>query len=1135
MDISCINREICGVCSKQIYTHHRVLVCYSCNEISHFKCSRSTYTYNHVSDQWSCNNCASDKTNRYAPFESICFNKYLVDEPDAYVEIEKIKAILKNCKVFTKNELDRKFFGYSKEPFSVCYNNIDGMAQNFDTLHSQLSTINNSFDLIAIAETNIADEHKNLYRIPGYQSIFNSKINGKHKGSGMGIYAKDNLNCSKIEEISISCADIETLFIKISNTEQPLIFAVTYRPPSGNIKNFNQQFEKVLEKLSSNYADCHTIITGDFNINLFKNNSNRSKFENIFFGNCYAPLISLATHDKPGCEPSCIDNVLVTMIDNVLGSGVSPELKVSHHFPVTCFFDLSINKENQDNEKNYPSYDYCESNIIEFNDNICKLLEAKQFSSDEKGFAEFSMCINETVDECFRIDPATKLKSKRNRLDNPWVTNGLIKSINYKNFLYKKWKSSKNSKDKLGDLNIYEKYKNYRKKLTYLIRAAKNMFYSKKFDQCKGNSKQTWQLINELRGKCKNKVKSSFIINGTEIKNRRLIADEFNKYFTSVAAKLNDYSSADNGIPIIEIPHFSKYIGKRISDSMYFEPCTADELDSIIKDLDNSKASDIPIRVLKICKQTFIPYLTIFFNKFIELGIFPGISKIGQITPIFKKGDPQLMQNYRPISTLPCLGKIFEKVIYTRLYKFCISKKIIYENQFGFRSHHSTTHAVNYSIDKIIHNIENKNHVLGIFIDLSKAFDTINHDKLIHKLENYGIRGLPLQLLKSYMNNRKQLTNFGGLKSNLETIIFGVPQGSVLGPLLFLIYINDIVQSSSLGHFVLFADDTNIFVTANSEKEVYTKANELLREINLYMLSNQLHINTEKCIYMYFRPRLNNNERKTCARIRVVGSDHLLLLNGQKIKKTDKARFLGIVIDENLNWDMHLEHIEQKLNSCIITIKRIKKFIPKDHYKKLYHTLFESHLTYGITAWGSCSPYKLNKIFSIQKRCLRLLFGKQLNYDHAEYYKTCARARPYNSKQKLLKNFVLEHTKPLFKEYNLLTVQNLHKLYTINEIFKIQKYRYPISLCNFLHSQSNTPRQGRKNQLILPNYRLNISRSQFLFCGIDIWNNLVAGLDLLTDFSISTCYVKKKFKEILTKKQNLGSIIHWEKHNLRYN
>ena len=277
-------------------------------------------------------------------------------------------------------------------PMSIFCNNIDSMSQNFDSLYTQLSVINNKFDFIALAETNILEEHKGLYKIPGYLSHFNSKFYDKHKGSGLGIYFKEGFVTDLIKEFTISTADIESLFIKICNSNQPLTIGIIYRPPSGNIENFYNQFEKILNKLPSNEKGCSNIICGDFNINLLKNESKKSKFENIFYGNCFIPTISLPTHEKPGCEPSCIDNIFISDINNVIASGILHEIKVSHHYPNICFYDVQI-ENNGDYKKSMPQYDYCESNIIEFNDRLLKNLSLEKFSADEKGFNYFNQCI----------------------------------------------------------------------------------------------------------------------------------------------------------------------------------------------------------------------------------------------------------------------------------------------------------------------------------------------------------------------------------------------------------------------------------------------------------------------------------------------------------------------------------------------------------------------------------------------------------------------------------------------------------------------------------------------------------------------------------------------------------------------
>ena len=405
--------------------------------------------------------------------------------------------------------------------------------------------------------------------------------------------------------------------------------------------------------------------------------------------------------------------------------------------------------------------------------------------------------------------------------------------------------------------------------------------------------------------------------------------------------------------------------------------------------------------------------------------------------------------------------------------------------------------------------LDKKEYVLGIFIDLSKAFDTIDHQNLVDKLYHYGIRGKGNQLIKSYLTNRHQYTDCFGEKSDCLEITYGVPQGSVLGPLLFLIYINDIINCSDLGEFVLFADDTNIFVSSHSLSEAFAKANNLLSSLSKYMTLNKLHINMSKCNYIIFKPKTKEVDQPY---------PFLELKIGDTvIKQVKHAKFLGVTIDENLNWEQHTKDLKRKLYYSISTLSYLRKNIPEHLYKDIYYTLFESHICYCISVYGGASTSTLTQIHKIQKIAMRVLFGDIEAFKNK--FKTCARVRPLEHQVLGESFFVKEHTKPIFKKHGILAVQNLYLLHCFMETFKMFKFKTPTSILN--HYTLSNRKYLTYIKVIPPK-----PDNQFLYKSSILWNTIRGQLNII-DLSISCNIVKDTLKNALLINQHRHHDTEW--------
>ena len=302
-------------------------------------------------------------------------------------------------------------------------------------------------------------------------------------------------------------------------------------------------------------------------------------------------------------------------------------------------------------------------------------------------------------------------------------------------------------------------------------------------------------------------------------------------------------------------------------------------------------------------------------------------------------------------------SKVFERLIYDQLNNFLEKHNILYQYQFGFRKGYSTEQAILEITDALKKALDQKMVTCGIFLDFSKAFDTVNHDILLSKLYHYGIRGTPFNWFKNYLHNRTQYVKIGNTQSSYETIVCGIPQGSTLGPLLFLLYINDLPNCSKKLAFRIFADDTNLFYTCDKLQHLETIINEELKLVFKYCNINKLSINFSKTNYMIISsPRIN-------------GSIHI-----QNIERKKQIKYLGVYIDQNLNWEPEIQHINNKLGKNIGIINKLRYYVDLHTLRQMYFSFIYPYLTYGITSWGSACKTRLHKIKTKQNKCVRSMF-----------------------------------------------------------------------------------------------------------------------------------------------------------------
>ena len=850
--------------------------------------------------------------------------------------------------------------------------------------------------------------------IDNYELFLEHNKIGGHKG-GIAVYVHSSLKGKKEKFFDDSPSKLwEGLSLNITGTSmaQPLKVHTVYRPPREknhleNHQRFMVEFEPYLQKIKSD--STNSLIVGDINYNLIESSTNNmcQEYLDAMLSYELIPEITLPTKlNRNSCN--LYDHIFSHLkSDSIRTMACIYLTDISDHLPV--FISLKTNNTKQDTPKFRYIRDNSNENCKKYLNKVAELIASTQFdtsltSDPNVAYDILNKTLTSTYNDTF---PLKRIKvTKYNTKRSPWITQGLLNSIKTRDILYRKLKKTKPDNP---SYEIKEKaLKDHRIVLNKLLRKTKRDFYTLEFAKFANDCKNTWKLLNQVAGrkakKCELPSYFKKLIHRNDqspiqinIEDNKSIANEFNIYFANIGKDLS------NEIKYHGKKTMESYLHGNIESSFKFQLITDEEVLEIIGTLEPKQSSgndNISSKLLIQMAPTIHSILRVIINQSLFTGIFPDKLKTAIVSPIYKgkNTDPHVFGNYRPISLLQTISKIIEKIVHKQLYDYMSQQRLFNNSQYGFRKNHSTEYATMEFIDMAMHEIDKGLMPFSIFIDLSKAFDTLDHQILLNKLKHYGIQGVQLNWFKSYLTERTQFVTYNGVVSDPMKITTGVPQGSVLGPLLFLIYINDLSNASKALHAILFADDTNLlgtmstFYTFEPKTKVdfdtlSNRINEELSNINEWLEINKLSLNVGKTKYMIFHNRQRKIDNYT---------NLTLKINGQPIERTSSFNFLGIVINEFLTWTNHISYISQKINPVVGLLNRLKHQLPTRILKMIYNSLILSRLHYGNILWGG-NPGSLLKL---NKRALRAIVDAGIN----------------------------THTSPICKKLKLLSLPDIHQM-----------------------------------------------------------------------------------------------------------